>query len=352
MISGDFIAAAHTVVDEILVVDDDPVAIRLLGKVLAGAGNLRFATSGEAALNLVREKLPDLILLDADMPRMTGFEVLEALNTQPELAKISVIFVTSHDDAEFEVSGFALGASDFISKPFNPDRLMSRVQAQLRLKHTADELRHLSTTDSLTGIANRRHFDDALEREWRRCRRAGDAMGLLIVDVDHFKRFNDLYGHPAGDVCLRAIAQALQTICARPADVLARWGGEEFALLLPQTPRVGAEQVAHNILDAVEALEIVHDASPTAWHVTVSVGVSCFDEESANWMPASADSRFGEGSRLRCTAAILEQAADVALYCAKRAGRAQALLLDAADVGNSAMARAISPVHSTSGVAP
>ena len=328
--------------DNILLVDDDPTTIQLLSRMLADVGNVRFATSGEDALRLAHESPPDLVLLDAEMPGMSGFQVCESLKADPALADVPVIFVTSHSEPAFEVSGFERGAADFIAKPVSAPLVVARVKTQLRVKHMADELRRIATIDVLTGVANRRRFNEALEREWRRARRAGDPLALLLLDVDHFKSFNDRYGHPAGDACLRSVAQALVAVSLRPADLVARYGGEEFVVLLPQTPRHGAEHVAHAVLDAIESLNISHEASPTARHITVSVGVSCYDETSASWVAPSADSRSADLGA-RCSPANLVQAADAAMYGAKRGGRAQAKLLDIADFDAPQMARDIAP---------
>jgi PleD family two-component response regulator len=226
--------------DRILLVDDDAGAIAMMGRALASLGELRFATSGADALRLARESAPDLILLDAEMPGMSGFQTCELLKAEPALADIPVIFVTSHSEPEFEVSGLDIGAADFIAKPINPPLLLARARTQLRVKHMADELRRLSTTDALTGIANRRRFDEVFMREWQRARREGESIALMMIDVDHFKRYNDHYGHPAGDACLKAVARAVAECAHRPADLAARYGGEEFALLLPHTPTAAA----------------------------------------------------------------------------------------------------------------
>src|ERR1700730_123689 len=221
----------------ILLVDDDPGAIQLMGRILAEVGKLRFATNGKDALRLARDSAPDLILLDAEMPGMSGFELLRTLKAESSLADVPVIFITSHSEAGFEVSALDMGAADFIAKPLRSSRVLARVRTQLRVKHLADELRRPAPPDALTGGANRRHFDESLEREWLRARRAGDPVSLLMIDVDRFKLYNDLYGHPKGDVCLRHVTQALLSTCKRPADLVARYGGEEVMLLLPQTPR-------------------------------------------------------------------------------------------------------------------
>ena len=327
----------------ILLVDDDPGAIRVLSRILARIGSLRFATNGEDALRLARETVPDLILLDAEMPGMSGFQVLEALKADAALANVPVIFVTSHNDTAFEVTGFRMGAADFIVKPVSPPIVLARVAAQLRVKQLADEMRRMATMDGLTGVANRRQFDDVLQREWRRARRSSDPLALLMVDVDHFKLFNDRYGHPAGDTCLRAVAQALGRVTQRPADLVARYGGEEFAILLPQTARAGAEHFAHRVLDMVEALAIRHESSPTAGHVTVSVGIGCYDAESPCWSSNAIDSRFASDATENCSSADLLRTADIALYSAKDDGRAMAKILDVADVAAPALVRSIAP---------
>jgi diguanylate cyclase (GGDEF)-like protein len=327
----------------ILLVDDDPGTIQLLGRVLSDLGEVRFATSGEVALQIARGSTLDLILLDAEMPGLSGFQVCKSLKLEPMLASVPVIFVTSHADVEFEVAGFELGAVDFITKPINPPLVRSRVKLQLQVKRMADELRRVSVTDVVTGVANRRKFDESLEREWRRARRKADPLALLMIDVDHFKLFNDHYGHTAGDACLRRIAQAISRASARPADLVARYGGEEFVALLPLTPRAGAAHVALAVLDAVAALCIEHIASSTAPYLTVSIGAASYDEESDGWALPSSESRFMQDLGTRCSPTALVQAADAAMYSAKRAGRARARLLDIADVDAPQMARDIVP---------
>jgi diguanylate cyclase (GGDEF)-like protein len=315
----------------ILLVDDDPGTIQLIGRILAAVGNVRFATNGKDALRLARDAVPDLILLDAEMPGMSGFELLKTLKSESFLADVPVIFITSHNEAGFEVSALDMGAADFIAKPLRPSRVLARVRTQLRVKRISDQLRRTATTDALTGVANRRQFDELLEREWLRARRAAQPVSLLMIDVDHFKLYNDLFGHPKGDDCLRRIAQALRSACKRPADLVARYGGEEFMILLPQTPRYGAEHVAQQVLDSVAALGIFHEDSQTTHYVSVSVGIACFDDVSAGW-----DTQVLKASDL-----VL--AADKALYSAKNAGRAQAKLRDIADTDTAELAIGAEP---------
>jgi diguanylate cyclase (GGDEF)-like protein len=304
--------------------------MQLLSGILAGVGDIRFATNGADAIRLARTAPPDLILLDAEMPGMSGFKVLEALKADPELAEVPVIFVTSHSEAGFEVSAFAMGASDYIGKPFRSTIVLARVRTQLTLKRTSDELRRQTLTDSLTGIANRRHFDRTLEREWLIAQRAGDPISMLMIDVDHFKLFNDRYGHPKGDACLRQLAQIFAGVARRPSDLVARCGGEEFVVLLPQTPRHGAALIANRVLDAVAARGIFHRDSPTPNHrLTVSIGISCQDAESPGWPHVPYELRSGGDNGALCRdGSELVLAADRALYAAKSAGRACAVLRD------------------------
>jgi diguanylate cyclase (GGDEF)-like protein len=320
----------------ILIVDDDPNAIQLLGKILADVGTLRFATNGKDALRLAREVTPDLILLDAEMPGMSGFQIFETLKRESALADVPVIFVTSHSEPGFEVSALEMGAADFIAKPFRSSLVLARVRTPLRLKQLSDELRRIATIDGLTGVANRRQFDESLEREWGGARRAGDPISLLLVDVDHFKLYNDRYGHPKGDDALRRVAQAIASSCLRATDLVARCGGEEFMVLLPKTSRNGAEHAAQRILDAVEALRIVHQDSPTTHQLTVSVGIACYDDASACWEKTGPEHRLGGDLHPGRAATDLVLAADKALYSAKHAGRAQAKLRDIADTDVSA----------------
>jgi len=317
-------------VDTILLVDDDPAMIRIMGRILSGLGTLRFATDGLGALQQARKHAVDLVLLDAEMPGMSGYEVCDALKADPDLRDVPVIFLTANSGIEFELRGFEQGAADFIAKPISEPLLMARVKTQLRIKRLNDELRRLSTIDALTELKNRRSFDESLAREWSRGLRGGDPISLLMIDIDHFKLLNDRYGHPAGDLCLRSLAQALPAACRRPADVVARYGGEEFAVLLPQTPREGAEHVATRVLDAVESLAIPHEGSPTASYVTASVGLASYAGHRDRGVRSGSVPAFCPPSSP--DSSDLVQCADLALYAAKRGGRARAWRLDVVDM--------------------
>lgn len=310
----------------LLIVDDDVTVVQILAKALAGIGSIQYALRGADALRLMGQTSPDLVLLDAHMPGMSGFEVLEAMSANPLWRDIPVIFITSDSGHGMEEEGLAQGAADFIGKPFHPAIVAARVKTQLRLKRALDKLRQLSFIDGLTGVANRRTLDEALVRECKRSQRSRTAIAVLMLDVDHFKRFNDTYGHGEGDKALIAVAHAIQRATKRPADLVARYGGEEFALVLPDTDGDGAMTVAASLMAQVADLKIPHSASATGF-LTVSIGIGCFDQGSAHWNEATADFReAGASSSVPiCTTALLATA-DQALYEAKQAGRSSIVL--------------------------
>jgi len=322
----------------ILVVDDDPITIQLLGHILSDLGTLRFATNGEDAVRLARESSPDLMLLDLKMPGMSGLRVCAAFKADPTLADVPVLIVTSHAGAELEGILFEMGAADFIAKPFDAPLIRASVETHLRGKRMHDKLRGVDSVDVQTGVASRRRFDESLEQEWSRARRAGTSLALLMIEVDHFQSFDERYGGPGGEACLQSVAQALKGVGRRPADLVARYGSDAFVVLLPQTPRGGAAHVAHEVLAAVAALGIAHDASSVVPSITASVGVACYDLSSGHCIPPSGDIRHDDQPQELCSAIDLVRAADKALSSAKNAGGNQAKLVDVADV-------AASPAH-------
>lgn len=289
----------------ILVVDDAMENIQILHAALQEEQEVLFALDGERALELARGQQPDLILVDAMMPGMDGYAVCAALRAAPETRDIPVIFVTALKTPEDETRALDAGAADFISKPVNAAVVRARVRTQLTVKRQADALRALTLTDPLTGVANRRAFDERLHAEWRRCARAGLPVALILADVDHFKAYNDHYGHPAGDACLVQVAAALRRSAGRTHDLVTRYGGEEFAILLPQLDVSGAECVARRLQDELARLAIAHAASPTAPHLTLSMGLASLVPQDAQ----GADS--------------LVARADALLYAAKAGGRNQ-----------------------------
>lgn len=291
-----------TVQHELMIVDDDPVMVQALGAMVADLGRVQFALDAEQAWERLLTVPPDVLLLDVDMPGQSGFALCQRIKQDPRLVQTAVIFVTSHHDPSSEVHGFDAGAVDYIHKPPSAALVHARVRTHLKLKQLSDALRHAADFDALTGMANRRHFNTTLDTEWRRARRSGASVALLLVDIDHFKHYNDHHGHPAGDRCLQAASLAMAGAVKRPADLLARYGGEEFVLLLPETDMAGALAVGQRLIELVDRAALHHGHSPVAAHVTVSVGVSA----------ALANT---------CEPADLLNAADKALYAAKAAGR-------------------------------
>ncbi|MBR9857411.1 MAG: diguanylate cyclase [Gammaproteobacteria bacterium] len=258
----------------ILIVDDQPVNIRVLHQVFRGQFEVLMATDGEQAITLCREQRPDIILLDVIMPGLSGHEVCRRLKADAATRDIPVIFVTSQNQDGDEALGFEIGAVDFITKPINPVIVLARVRTHLALKLQSDLLRSIAMIDGLTKVANRRKFDEELAINWRSCQRERRPLSLVLLDLDSFKQYNDNYGHQQGDECLVAVAEALTRSVRRPHDLLARYGGEEFVCILPDTDSQGAIQLAQAMRAAVKALEIAHLHSAAGSLVSISLGIA------------------------------------------------------------------------------
>lgn len=259
----------------LLVVDDQAVNIQVIYQAFAADHQVLMATSGEQALQVCAAQQPDLVLLDVMMPGIDGYEVCQRLKADPVTRDIPVIFVTGNNDDESETHGLAVGAVDFITKPVNPLVVRARVKTHLTLKAQSDLLRSWVYMDGLTGVHNRRYLDEHLAVEARRAARGKNALSVILIDVDFFKKYNDLYGHQMGDDCLRRVAQAMRQQLKRPGDLLARYGGEEFVCLLPETDLTGAMLVAELLRQQVYSEQIPHGDSSVASMVTVSLGVAC-----------------------------------------------------------------------------
>lgn len=288
----------------LLLVDDQPINIQVLYQIFYADYEVFMATSGMQALTFCRRTPPDLILLDVVMPEMDGLETCRRLKADAATADIPIIFVTAQSDPTDETCALETGGVDFITKPVTPAVVRARVKTHITLKAQNDLLRALVFIDGLTGVANRRRFDEALQTEWRRCRRRNATpLTLLMIDIDHFKRYNDHYGHQAGDTCLQTVAAALKARLNRSYDLVARYGGEEFACLMPECDLAAGQAKAEELCQVVRALGVPHADSPTAQMVTLSIGVAA--------LQPTTDGDPGQ----------LVTIADAALYSAKSGGR-------------------------------
>ncbi|MFQ6372319.1 diguanylate cyclase domain-containing protein [Shewanella sp. YIC-542] len=260
---------------KILIVDDERFNLNMLNGLLKNDYKIMVAINGEQALKAVNKALPDLILLDINMPGMDGFEVCQKLKHDPLTEAIPVIFISSYSSAADETRGLEIGGADYITKPFNPSVVLSRIKTQIRLKLQADLLTQYAYKDGLTQVLNRRSFDERLSYELQRCSRALSDFSLILIDIDFFKKYNDLYGHQQGDYCLQKIAQTLTSVCRRRSDQVARYGGEEFAMLLPDTNLQGAKAVAEATIKAVGDCQIQHSGGASSQKiVSISLGIA------------------------------------------------------------------------------
>jgi diguanylate cyclase (GGDEF)-like protein len=301
----------------ILLVDDDSTSVRVLSRMLGNFTPLRFATSGRAALKLARESAPDLVLLDIDMPELSGFEVCKAFKSDPALAEIPIIFVTSHDSAQLEAKGLALGAADFISKPPHAPLVLARVRTYQRLKMLSDTMRSAVKMDFLTGAVTRRQWEKAVTQEWLRARRSAAPLAVLLADIEGFTAYNAEYGEEKGDACLKLVATALRGAAHRPIDLLGRYTGGKFAILLPDTDARGARTVAQRAIAAVDDMQIQH-AAPGSDRFTLCVGGGCRDSARSSAWNAAASAVPND----------LIAAAEQALKRARSAGGHRASLVD------------------------
>ena len=264
----------------ILIIDDSPSQLMSLGRILSQHYNIKMAKTGEEGLAIAAEGV-NLIILDLFMPILSGFDTLRLLKRSEETKNIPVIFITgsvSHDD---EAQGLALGAVDFIRKPFAEIVVKLRVEIHLRLVSQMSFIESLSLTDGLTGISNRRSFDQTIKTAWGIAKRDKGCFSLLMLDIDKFKDFNQKYGHLNGDICLKTVAAAMKSSLQRISDSVHRWGGEEFIIILPNTDLKGALIVAERIRRNIEATSIILDSTITS--VTASMGVGTIFPDEADY---------------------------------------------------------------------
>lgn len=311
----------------LLIVDDENTNLKVLTHILGEEYTIYTATNGENAIEKAKELHPDLILLDILMPGMDGYETLSEIKSSEDIKKIPVVFITGLDSSEDEEKGLSLDAVDYITKPFSAAIVKLRVRNQIQIINQLRTIENLSMIDQLTNIPNRRCFDNHLHMEWKQAIREQTPLSLLMMDLDKFKRVNDNYGHQQGDLVLKTIAGVFTRSLKRASDFTARWGGEEFTILLPNTPLEGAIDVAENIRADVEQtlIPIVEPCSSfpdndsrqenneaeikksgnveSELKITISIGISSL-------MPTSESSIDSFIS-----------SADKALYMAKEAGR-------------------------------
>jgi len=291
---------------KILIVDDEKINLDVLVGLLKPYYRTVASKSGEQAFKRLEiPPLPDLILLDIMMPGMDGYEVCRKLKDDNITRDIPVIFITGKNDEKDEAKGFQAGAVDYITKPFSPLIALARVKTHIELKRRGDMLERLAGLDGLTGIPNRRQFDQFLSDEWKRSVRYNHTISLIIMDIDYFKLYNDHYGHAEGDECLKKVARVISQSMIRSTDLSARYGGEEFACVLPETNYDGAITTAYRIMKSIQKLCIPHEKSHVSDYVTVSIGVASLSPQ-----------------QKEKTVDLIEMA-DKALYKAKGNGRNQ-----------------------------
>lgn len=258
--------------EDILIIDDSLVQASVLKNILKEDYRVEICPSGRHGVQVAQEQPFSLILLDVIMPGWDGFEVLAQLKQKEGSRDIPVILITSLSDVGNEEKGLRLGAVDYIVKPFNAHIVKARVHTHTQLYAYRRTFADLALLDGLTGIPNRRNYDERCLREWGRAAREGGTLSIGLIDIDYFKQYNDRYGHPKGDEVLREVARAIAGRLHPAVDFAGRYGGEEFVFLLPDTSWAHSVGVAEEIRAGVEALRIPHTGSGVSEYVTVSIG--------------------------------------------------------------------------------
>lgn len=295
---------------QILVVDDNRLIREMLSAIITNEGYRPLLAKGaDEALSILSHHEIDLILMDVEMPDMNGFDLTRKIRKLLAEQWVPIIFLSGQTDDKHLCAGIDAGGDDYLTKPVNSSVLSAKIRAMSRialmraaLEDANQQLLKLTHLDPLTEAVNRRGMEEALTRAWKANQREQSELSLILLDIDHFKSYNDNYGHQKGDTCLRQVSKTIQAQLHRPTDLLTRYGGEEFLLILPDTPIEGARTLAKKIIQELEVRNIAHDFSSTASHVTASMGLS--------------STRFGATN----TDVLIEQA-DKALYAAKTKSR-------------------------------
>lgn len=322
----DHLAVLKEYTISVLLVDDQAMVAEAVRRMLDGEEDISFHYCNDPsnAIKTAVEFGPTLILQDLVMPGIDGLTMVKFFRANEKTAKIPIIVLSTKEEPKIKSQAFELGANDYLVKLPDSIELIARIryhsqayivqkqrddafealkESQRKLAVANRELQKLSQLDSLTGVPNRRKFDERLRHEWNRTMRHCSFLSLIMLDIDYFKKFNDTYGHQSGDECLKTVANCMSMALNRETDLVARYGGEEFAVILPGTEMKGAEKVAEDIRKYVEDLKVPHEESPVAEYVTISLGVaSMVPERELNLED-------------------LIQTADKALYKAKEAGR-------------------------------
>jgi len=267
----------------ILAIDDNPDNLALVEFLLQSDYKIYSASSGESGLKKSQQHKPDLILLDLIMPGMDGFHVLVELKRNPATRHIPIIILSSLCHSNEEIKGLSLGAVDYISKPFTPTLLKLRVQLHLKIVAQHQKIQQLAHQDHLTKLNNRRYFDQQLDLEIKHSSRGHTPLSLALIDIDHFKLYNDHFGHVKGDKVLRQVADELTKNLQRDTDLIARYGGEEFVLVLPHTHKDGAIQLCKKLIQAIYNLSITHPLAQPHQQITISVGGYSYYPHQQQW---------------------------------------------------------------------
>ena len=291
----------------VLIVDDEPMSRMLLESILELVFTCATAESGEEAISYCEANLPDLVLLDMNMPDISGLDVCSALKASPETNHIPVIFVTSTMDIESENACWEVGASDFVMKPVNASTLTHRIKTHLQNKLRTEFLEMMTFHDQLTGLYNRMYLTKEIPLLIKQVARDKGTVGAIMIDIDYFKLFNDTYGHLEGDICLQKVAQIVSDTVKRPKDAVIRFGGEEFLVVLPYIDHQGTKLVAHQLVEAVAKARIPHGKGIEN-RVSISAGF-------AVWKATDV---------VEDDVAALIEDADISLFEAKELGRNQA----------------------------
>ena len=260
--------------NSILIVDDESLNITALSHILSSDYTIYVEKDGQGCIESARELRPDLILLDIIMPVMNGFEVIKILKADPELCDIPVVFVTGLNNSKDEELSFNLGASDYINKPFSAPVVKLRIKNQIQIVNHMRSIKKLSIVDVLTGIASRRHFNAVLSQEWQRAVRENTHIGFMIVDIDNFESYNAKYGHLRGDMVIKEVAGIIDNYFQGTTSYVARWGGEEFSVVLPDKNLEAVRSIAEEVRNLINSHDFVCDS--TSSNITVSVGINAF----------------------------------------------------------------------------